>query len=178
VVQVPALAGLHVVGRRQHGRGLRGRQLAIHQGRNLFTIAVHDDTPPASPAFAGLVTEQGFDLGRDRLARPEDPAAYGSDGTVHGLGNLFVAQAFDLAQVMAWRKSSGRASMAAFTAAAISRAASSDSGVDSEISSFSRREVSSSSSTERSAASVTIGSRLSSSSAFLAVLTAIRYSQV
>ena len=79
---------------------------------------------------------------------------------------------------MAWRRSSGRASTAALTAAAISRAANSVSGVDSEISSFSRREVSSSSSLLCRADSVITGSRLSSINAFFAVFTAMRYSQV
>ena len=69
--------------------------------------------------------------------------------------------------------------MAEFTVAAISLAASTVSGVSALVSSFSITEVSSSSSPPpRKADSDTRGSRLRSTSAFLAVLTAIRYSQV
>jgi hypothetical protein len=36
--------------------------------------------------------------GGDGFARTEDAGAHGADGAVHHVGNLFVAQAFDLAQ--------------------------------------------------------------------------------
>jgi hypothetical protein len=103
----------------------------------------------ALPALARLVFQHGLDLRRNRLARPEDPGTHRADRAIHHFRDLFVAQPSISRSVTACRNSSGSASMAELTVAAISLAASTVSGVSAVVSSFSTPEVSSSSSPPR-----------------------------
>src|SRR5215469_15712828 len=50
------------------------------------------------PSLAGLVVQQRLDLGRNRLAGPENPRSNGADRTVHDLGDFFVTHTLDFPQ--------------------------------------------------------------------------------
>ncbi len=86
-------------GRQQFAPGLAipGIRLAVSiHAQRLFRQK--GDGVAHSPALSVPGVQQGPQLRGNGFPRAEDARADGADGAIHHVGNLFVTQAFDLAQ--------------------------------------------------------------------------------